>query len=104
LDLATGRPAAGVATTLERLDGAKWMPVGRGHTDADGRLKTLMPAGRVAPGTYRLSFDAGAYFAAQSKTTFYKTIPIEFHIEDAAAHFHVPLLLSPFGYSTYRGS
>ena len=98
LDTALGRPAQGVDAVLER------QRVGEGSTDADGRIKTLLAPGALASGHYRLTFDTGAYFAAQGVKAFYQQVPIQFVIEATGAHYHVPLLLSPFGYSTYRGS
>jgi len=105
LDTSAGRPAAGVAVHLQRLDGDRWIDVARGTTDADGRVAALLPAGAHAPaGTFRLTFGVAEYFAARGQDTFYTTAAIEFVVRDAAQHYHVPLLLSPFGYSTYRGS
>lgn len=104
LDTARGRPAANVAIDLERLDGVDWMGVGSGFTDDDGRLKTLTPVGPVTPATYRIRFHTAAYFASQSQQGFFPVVEIQFQIIDGAAHYHVPLLLQPFGYSTYRGS
>jgi len=99
LDTAAGRPAAGIAVTLERLqpDG-DWHRAGAGVTDDDGRLRTLTPAGPVAPGTYRLRF------ATAPISAFFPAVEICFAVVDGAQHYHVPLLISPFGYSTYRGS
>ena len=104
LDTARGRPAAGVAVVLERLaDGGATL--GRGATDADGRLRDLLPAGEpLEPGAYRLVFDTGAYFARGGAESFYPEVAIVFQVKNGGEHFHVPLLLSPFGYSTYRGS
>jgi 5-hydroxyisourate hydrolase len=106
LDTSRGRPAAGVQIVLERLsaDGASSV-LARGATDADGRARDLLPSGEsIDPGLYRLVFDTGAYFAAQSVEAFYPHVVIDFEVRDGAQHYHVPLLLSPFGYSTYRGS
>jgi 5-hydroxyisourate hydrolase len=100
LDTAAGRPAAGVPITLEILSGSEWSELGRGATDDDGRLRTLTPAGPVAAGTYRIRFDTAAYFPHG----FFPVVEIQFVVRDGAQHHHVPLLLSPFGYSTYRGS
>ena len=100
LDAARGRPAAGVAVRLERADGAI---VATGRTDADGRCACLGPE-RLDPATYRLRFDTGAYFDEQQQETFYPEVTIEFRLADVEQHYHVPLLLSPFAYSTYRGS
>ena len=96
LDTAQGRPASGIPVRLEMREAKKWTLVGEGTTDADGRLKTLSPKPRA--GTYRLTFDTSA------RSGFFPEVTILFEITDAAAHYHVPLLLSPFGYSTYRGS
>ena len=106
LDTANGRPATGVAVSLERqLPGGDWQTLGSGSTDSDGRIGSLLAdEAQVTPGTYRLNFDAGAYFAAQGTSTLYGIIPIVFVIEKPQAHLHIPLLLSPFQYSTYRGS
>ncbi|HVR40435.1 MAG TPA: hydroxyisourate hydrolase [Thermoanaerobaculia bacterium] len=99
LDIARGRPAAGIAVTLEIRDGVAWKTIGGGTTDADGRCRTLTPS-NIAPGTYRITFDVATY----NTDGFFPHVAIEFHVRDAAQHYHVPLLLSPFGYSTYRGS
>jgi 5-hydroxyisourate hydrolase len=104
LDTARGRPAAGVPIVLEVADGGTWRQVGAGATDEDGRLRTLTPAGPVAAATYRIRFDTAAYFAAQAVDGFFPVVEIQFVVRDPAAHHHVPLLLSPFGFSTYRGS
>jgi 5-hydroxyisourate hydrolase len=104
LDTAIGRPAARVPVVLEIADGDGWRVVGAGSTDDDGRLKTLTPPGPVAAGTYRIRFDTTAYFAAHRIEGFFPLVEIQFVIKDGAAHYHVPLLLSPYGYSTYRGS
>jgi 5-hydroxyisourate hydrolase len=98
LDTALGRPAAGIAVTLER-DGSV---IGSGVTDADGRARDF--AGILDEGVHRLTFEVGAYFASAARDTFYSNITIEFRVGAGAEHYHVPLLLSPFGYATYRGS
>jgi 5-hydroxyisourate hydrolase len=103
LDTAAGRPGKGIAIDLEHA-GDGWQRVGAGTTDDDGRLRTLTPAGPVVPGVYRIRFHTGAYFAAQGTTGFFPVVEIQFTVADGAQHYHVPLLLSPFGYSTYRGS
>ena len=103
LDTARGRPAAGVPITLEIQAGESWRELGRGVTDDDGRLRTLLPDGqRPAAGTYRITFDTDAYFAGAA--SFFPTVEIQFRVTAPEQHHHVPLLLSPFGYSTYRGS
>ena len=104
LDITRGRPAQGVPVTLEKKEGTVYAPINAGSTDADGRVKELVPEGKLEIGTYRITFDTGAYFAAQGVEGFYPEASIVFVIRDAAAHYHVPLLLSAFGYSTYRGS
>jgi 5-hydroxyisourate hydrolase len=105
LDTSLGRPAAGVAVTLERM-GPNGAPTvaGSGRTDADGRLRDFSPAGHVlVTGVYRLRFDTAAYFSESGRESFYPSVMVEFQVGDDA-HYHVPLLLSPYGYSTYRGS
>jgi len=105
LDLSRGRPASGVAVQLDLRDAQGWRRLAEGATGPDGRLVTLLPAGSpLAQGTYRLRFDTGAYFAAQGDEAFFPEASIVFEVREPAAHYHVPLLLSPFGYSTYRGS
>lgn len=104
LDLPLGKPAAGIAVVLEGERDGTWHVLGRGATDQDGRIRNLLKPGKVARGAYRLTFDVGAYFKNQGVATFYARVPLEFVIDAEEQHFHVPLLLSPFGYSTYRGS
>ena len=104
LDISLGRPAAGIPITLERRGSGGWERTGGGHTDSDGRLKELVAEGALTAGTYRITFDTEAYFQASRTEAFYPEAAIVFVVKDAAAHYHVPLLLSPFGYSTYRGS
>ena len=102
LDTALGKPARGVPIRLEVADGDAWLVVGVGVTDEDGRLRTLTTA-PPPPGTYRIRFDVGAYFAATGQSAFYPSVEVTFLVRDGD-HHHVPLLLSPFGSSTYRGS
>lgn len=105
LDTSIGRPAAGVAVTLEERRGPEWVAIGSAESDSDGRVRSLVPAGReIEPGTHRLRFDVREYFARTARPAFFPSIEIAFVVEDAAERIHVPLLLSPFGYSTYRGS
>src|SRR5262245_40155451 len=103
LDLTTGTPAAGIEVTLERATPAGWSALGRARTDADGRVRDAFAA-PPATGRYRLTFAAGAYFAARAIASFHPEVSVVFEVRDAGQHHHVPLLLSPFGYSTYRGS
>jgi 5-hydroxyisourate hydrolase len=109
LDTARGKPAAGVAITLYRLDGEARQELGRVVTNADGRTDGPMLAGAdMTVGHYELVFAAGDYLRATGQAgegvLFLDDIPIRFGIPDAGAHYHVPLLISPFAYSTYRGS
>jgi 5-hydroxyisourate hydrolase len=104
LDTARGRPAAGVAVTLSMQEPSGWRELSRGTTDGDGRIATLLPTtSRAAGATFRLRFEVGAYFAARREATFYPYVEVVFTPADDG-HYHVPLLVSPFGYSTYRGS
>jgi len=106
LDATTGRPAAGVLVRLERGGDGGWVPSGRGETGPDGRLR-LTGAGGAAefgPGVYRITFASGAYFLARGAASFYPEVTITFEMTEPGEHYHVPLLLSPFAYSTYRGS
>lgn len=101
LNAMTGRPAEGVAVRLdEQVDGG-WRTTAQASTDADGRIGAL---GDPGAGTHRLHFDTGGYFGAAGVATFYPEVTITFTVVDPAAHHHVPLLLSPFAFSTYRGS
>lgn len=102
LDTARGRPAAGVPVTLERAAGRGWEPVGGGTTDGDGRARELLPPGTpLAAGAWRLTFDTAAYLGPDG---FWPQVAVIFTVRDPGGHHHVPLLLSPYGYSTYRGS
>jgi 5-hydroxyisourate hydrolase len=105
LDLASGKPAAGVRVALARIDDAKRVPVGAGVTDADGRLKELVPkAAQLNAGTFELTFETGPYFRARGTEPFHPRVVVTVEITDPEQHYHVPLLISPFGYTTYRGS
>jgi 5-hydroxyisourate hydrolase len=105
LDTARGRPAAGVTIILEIRQASSWSPVGRGATDEKGRLTTLTEGWPLAPGTYRLTFDVGDYHREQGLTeAFFPEVTITFSVRNPEEHYHLPLLLSPFGYSTYRGA
>ena len=105
LDTAVGRPAAGIGVRLEIEDGAGWRELAAHATNGDGRVAQLLPAATaLAAATYRLTFDVAAYHAARGGAGFYPHVSIVFTVRDAGQHHHVPLLLSPFGYSTYRGS
>jgi len=106
LDTAHGRPAAGVTIHLDVEETAgQWRRLGSAETDADGRAAALLPAGTaLAAATYRLTFEIGAWFRARGIDAFYPQATVVFRVGDPAQHYHVPLLLSPFGYTTYRGS
>ncbi|HEX8175043.1 MAG TPA: hydroxyisourate hydrolase [Pyrinomonadaceae bacterium] len=106
LDVSKGAPAKGVPVALElETDDGGWRLLGKGTTDTDGRLRDLLPDGKpLAIGTYRLMFDTETYFRAQNVEGFYPFVQVVFSILDTDEHYHVPLLLSPYGYSTYRGS
>ena len=102
LDASVGRPAAGVAVALSSLDSAdNWLPVESGETDRDGRHRF---GAATEPGVYRLVFSTGWYFAVRGVEAFYPQVTITFTVAVSGSHYHVPLLLSPFAYSTYRGS
>lgn len=105
LNTASGKPASGMLVKLERQGEKDWQELGQGRTGDDGRANELYPASKkLEAGVYRLVFDTGAYFKAQGQKTFFPRAEIIFQIEKTDEHYHVPLLLSPFGYSTYRGS
>jgi 5-hydroxyisourate hydrolase len=103
VDTAIGRPAAGIAVVLEMRKETDWSLMARGVTDPNGRLDTLTEGREIVPGTYRLTFDIGAYQRNQGiQVPFFPEAKITFNVRDIRTHYHLPLLLSPFGYSTYR--
>jgi len=105
LDVSKGCPARSVPVMLERQTTTGWEIVGKGATDDNGRLCDLLDSEAILQtGNYRLTFDTETYFAQQQIENFYPQVTVAFVVRDAAQHYHVPLLLSPFGYSTYRGS
>jgi 5-hydroxyisourate hydrolase / 2-oxo-4-hydroxy-4-carboxy-5-ureidoimidazoline decarboxylase len=105
LDTSRGCPGAGMGVVLEIRNGGSWSSVAQGTTDANGRLTTLTANQSMIAGDYRLTFDTGSYLRARGVAdAFFPDVTVTFTVADASAHFHVPLLLSPFGYSTYRGS
>jgi len=107
LDTAEGRPAAGMHLTLARIEGQERRMVGRYRTNADGRCDAPLLAGEaLRPGVYEILFHVGEWQAARGAPGigFYEDIPIRFRVADPHGHYHVPLIFSPFGYSTYRGS
>lgn len=105
LDTSRGLPAAGVAVRLEQLtaDG-QWRLIGQGVANADGRILDLIEPTSLTPGHYRLTFETATYFRSFDIATFYPEVTIDFLVTDVTAHYHVPLLINPFGYTTYRGS
>ncbi len=104
LDTANGKPATGIPVILEQRIIGGWQTLAQGITNADGRIMDLLLKDTVlGTGEYKLTFEIEAYFTLQKITAFYPTVEIRFYVRDAA-HYHVPLLLSPFGYTTYRGS
>ena len=110
LDTARGRPAAGMRVTLAVCADAvvcadaAWTPLGAGVTDDDGRLGDLVAEGTLRAGVHRMTFHTGEWFAAEQADSFYPEVSVVFEVRDPGGHYHVPLLVSPFGYSTYRGS
>ncbi|MCV7317479.1 hydroxyisourate hydrolase [Mycolicibacillus parakoreensis] len=103
LDTALGRPAAGMTVSLERLDGVQALPLGTGITDVDGRVVVLSRSPLTA-GVHRLTFDTAGYFATTDQRGLFPLVTVAFTVTDPGEHYHVPVLLSPFAYSVYRGS
>ena len=106
LDLSRGLPAQAMGVMLEiQREGHGWVKLGERKTDADGRVKEFFPPGSALdPGRYRLTFEVGAYYRGRGSESYYPQVPVEFEVRDPLQRHHVPLLVSPFGYSTYRGS
>jgi 5-hydroxyisourate hydrolase len=104
LDTSLGRPAAGVVVTLERLADRGAETLGTSVTNEDGRVTDLLAPGALTAGTYRITFEVGAYLERAGRSGFYPFVPVVFEIDSPTEHYHVPLLLNPYGYSTYRGS
>jgi 5-hydroxyisourate hydrolase len=104
LDTTLGKPAANVKLILMELRNGVWTELAGGTTDADGRCKTLLGDSALQAATYKLRFETAEYFAAQNTTGLYPYVEIVFTVTDPAAHYHIPLLLTPNGYTTYRGS
>jgi 5-hydroxyisourate hydrolase len=103
LDTSRGQPAAGLSVSLAMHAGAGWTEVAAAAADADGRVANLLPTGVTrAAGVYRLRFETADYFGRRGTATFYPHVDVVFTVDDEG-HYHVPLLLSPFGYATYRG-
>nr|WP_311791237.1 hydroxyisourate hydrolase [Pantoea sp. UBA5923] len=105
LNLQTGVPTAGVSVELDQNLNGKWITLATGVTDASGRISALYPAGKQAEqGTYKVVFKTGDYYASVKQKTFFPEIPVVFTLDNTSQHYHIPLLLSPYGYSTYRGN
>lgn len=105
LNLQDGLPSPGVKVVLEKKDGAKWDALNTGVTNEQGRIPALYPADKaLEKGTYRVTFETGEWFASHKMKTFFPEVPVIFEVDGAVAHYHIPLLLSPFGFSTYRGN
>ena len=104
LDTSLGKPGINMTIRLMQSDDDGWQAIAQGITNADGRISDLLPAEKkLTPGNYKLVFETGNYFAANNIIGFYPKVEIQFKVADDA-HYHVPLLINPFGYSTYRGS
>lgn len=105
LDTAKGKPGKGIQVTLEKKNGNDYQKIGGGKTNDDGRLPGLLADNyQLESGIYRISFDTGSYYQSEGLKCFYPEASIVFEIENPTEHFHVPLLISGYGYSTYRGS
>jgi 5-hydroxyisourate hydrolase len=104
LDTAFGRPAAAVPVTLSFMTNGAWSLINEAVTDADGRCKHLLPTQTLQPGTYRIHFETAAYFERNRLQGLYPYIEIVFTVSDEKQHYHIPLLLTANGYTTYRGS
>jgi 5-hydroxyisourate hydrolase len=104
LDTTRGRPAAGMRVALDVQVDDGWTPVGSGVTDTDGRVPGLVPEGGLRPGVHRMTFFTGDWFAAEGTQGFYPLVTVVCTISDPTGHHHIPLLISPYAYSTYRGS
>lgn len=105
LDTSHGKPAAGVSVSLERREKGQWQRIGASTTNNDGRIEDLLQAGdSIEAGMYRLNFETEPYFKNMGVKSFFPLVTLNFEVQKTDEHYHVPLLLSPFGYSTYRGS
>lgn len=105
LNLQTGQPTAGIEVELDQKQQDNWVKLASGVTDNNGRISALFPQDKTASaGSYRVVFKTGDFYKKTNQKTFFPEIPVEFNMEVSGDHYHIPLLLSPFGYSTYRGN
>lgn len=105
LNIQNGLPSPDVEVTLEKQDGAQWTALSSAVTNAQGRVSALYPEGsKLESGTYRVTFKTGKWFATHKTATFFPEVPVIFTVDGSVPHYHIPLLLSPYGYSTYRGN
>lgn len=106
LNVAAGQPAGGISVKLEaQFDSGEWIAIGASTTDEDGRSSDLIKGeAEISPGSYRLRFDTREFFSRVGVESFYPEVVVTFTVKNATEHYHVPVLLSPFGYTTYRGS
>lgn len=105
LNLQDGLPSPDVKVTLEKQNGGQWVMLNEGTTNEVGRISALYPANKtLETGTYRVTFKTGDWFKAHSTATFFPEVPVIFTVDGSVKHYHIPLLLSPYGYSTYRGN
>ncbi len=104
LNQQTGKPASGVTVRLEQQSANQWKTINQAETNQDGRISALWPDTKPTVGTYRVTFETGEYFTSQKLDTFFPEIPVIFSISKPDEKYHIPLLLSQYGYSTYRGS
>ena len=104
LDTSIGKPGKNISIRLKQQTNGAWTTLCQGITNADGRIGDLLPQNRnIKPGDYKMNFDTGSYFESNKVEGFYPSVEIDFTVFDDS-HYHVPLLINPFGYSTYRGS
>lgn len=105
LNLQNGTPSSQVAVTLEKQNSQGWQMINNGVTNEEGRITALYPEGKeLETGTYRVTFKTGDWFKEHNMKTFFPTVPVIFEVDGAVAHYHIPLLISPYGFSTYRGN
>lgn len=105
LNTSTGLPSANVSVTLDKKVDGQWLPLASGFTDAQGRVKALYPEQQSMPiGVYRVTFNTGEWYEKRGEQTFFPEASIVFTVDGKLAHYHIPLLISPYGYSTYRGN